>query len=174
MKFNFKKKLILEVGIGMGENLIFLTKKYKKNIIIGVDPFKNGMVNVSDYCIKNKILNVFLYPYVIEKFLDKFKNLRFKTIYILFPDPWPKKKHNKRRLINEQFLKRIILVLEKRGKVFLSTDNLSYFDEVKSILKKIKIIKFKKIKKVINLKTKYYLKAEKKGSKISSLVFSKI
>ena len=46
-----KKKLILEIGIGMGENLIHLSKKNIKKNVIGVDPFKNGMVNVSDYCI---------------------------------------------------------------------------------------------------------------------------
>ena len=47
-KLNSKKKLILEIGIGMGENLIYLSKKNKRKNIIGVDPFKNGMVNVSD------------------------------------------------------------------------------------------------------------------------------
>ena len=91
-KLNLKKKLILEIGIGMGENLIHLSKKNKKKYIIGVDPFKNGMVNVSDYCIQNNIKNIFLYPFVFQKFLNKFKELRFNIIYILFPDPWPKKK----------------------------------------------------------------------------------
>ena len=91
-KINLKKKIILEIGIGMGENLIYLSKNNSKTNIIGVDPFKNGMVNVSDYCIKNKINNVYLYPFVFQKFLKKFQKLRFNTIYILFPDPWPKKK----------------------------------------------------------------------------------
>ena len=42
-KINLKKKLILEIGIGMGENLIYLSKNNSKTNIIGVDPFKNGM-----------------------------------------------------------------------------------------------------------------------------------
>ena len=118
-RLNLKKKLILEIGIGMGENLIYLSKKNIKKIIIGVDPFKNGMVNVSDYCINNNIKNIYLYPYVFQKFIKKFKKLRFDIIYILFPDPWPKKRHKKRRIVNEEFLKKIFAILKKKGKSFL-------------------------------------------------------
>ena len=171
-KLNLKKKLILEIGIGMGENLINLSKKNKQKKIIGVDPFKNGMVNVSDYCIKNNIKNVYLYPFVFQKFLNKFKKLRFNTIYILFPDPWPKKKHHKRRIVNKQFLKQISKILKKNGKVFFSTDNHNYFKYVISILEKFSKISIKKIKKIVTIKTKYYLKAERKGNKINSLIFS--
>ena len=171
-KLNLKKKLILEIGIGMGENLIYLSKKNKQKKIIGVDPFKNGMVNVSDYCIKNNIKNIYLYPFVFQKFFNKFKKLRFSIIYILFPDPWPKKKHHKRRIINENFLKQILKILMINGKVFLSTDNFNYFNNIKTILKKFNKIKVKKEKKIVTIKTKYYLKAERKGNTINSLVFS--
>ena len=172
-RLNLKKKLILEIGIGMGENLIYLSKKNVKKIIIGVDPFKNGMVNVSDYCINNNIKNIYLYPYVFQKFINKFKKLRFDTVYVLFPDPWPKKRHKKRRIVNEEFLKKIFVILKEKGKVFFSTDNLDYYTNVKTIIKKFTNIKVKKIKKIVTIKTKFYLKAEKKGNKINSLLFSK-
>ena len=168
-----KKKLILEIGIGMGENLIHLSKKNIKKNIIGVDPFKNGMVNVSDYCINNNVKNIYLYPYVFQKFINKFKKLRFDMIYILFPDPWPKKRHKKRRIVNEEFLKKIFKILKKKGKFFFSTDNLDYFINVKTIIKKFPNIKVKKINKIVTIKTKFYLKAEKKGNKINSLLISK-
>ena len=168
-----KKKLILEIGIGMGENLIHLSKKNIKKNIIGVDPFKNGMVNVSDYCINNNINNIYLYPYVFQKFINKFKKFRFDIIYILFPDPWPKKRHKKRRIVNEEFLKKIIEILKKKGKIFFSTDNLDYFINVKTIIKNFPNIKVKKINKIVTIKTKFYLKAEKKGNKINSLLISK-
>ena len=171
-KQNIKKKLILEIGIGMGENLIHLSRKNLQKKIIGVDPFKNGMVNVSDYFIKNNIKNVYLYPFVFQKFLNKFKKLRFDIIYILFPDPWPKKKHHKRRIVNKQFLSQILKILKINGKVYFSTDNFNYFENVKTILKKITKAKVKKVKKIVTIKTKYYLKAERKGNTINSLVFS--
>ena len=172
-RLNPKKKLILEIGIGMGENLIYLSKKNIKKNIVGVDPFRNGMINVSDYCINNNIKNIYLYPYVFQKFINKFKKLRFDIIYILFPDPWPKKRHKKRRIVNEEFLKKIIEILKKKGKIFFSTDNLDYFMNVKTIIKNFPNIKVKKINKIVTIKTKFYLKAEKKGNKINSLLISK-
>ena len=171
-KLNLKKKLLLEIGIGMGENLIYLSKKNVEKNIIGVDPFKNGMVNVSDYCMNYNIKNIYLYPFVFQKFLNKFKKYRFNTIYILFPDPWPKKKHHKRRIVNERFLRQIFKILKTNGKVFFSTDNYDYFKNVKTILQKFRKIKIKKVKKIITIKTKYFLKAESKGNKINSLMFS--
>ena len=171
-KLNLKKKLILEIGIGMGENLIYLSKKNTQTNIIGVDPFMNGMVNVSDYSINNNIKNIFLYPFVFQKFFKKFKKLRFNEIYVLFPDPWPKKRHQKRRLVNIDFLKKILKILKKNGKFIFSTDNISYFENVKTILKNTLKIKIKIIKRVITIKTKYYLKAERKRNKINSLMFN--
>ena len=171
-KLNLKKKLILEIGIGMGENLIHLSKKNTQTNIIGVDPFMNGMVNVSDYSINNNIKNIYLYPFVFQKFLNKFKKLRFNEIYVLFPDPWPKKRHQKRRLVNSDFLKKIFKILKKNGKFIFSTDNISYFENVKTILKNTLKIKIKIIKRVITIKTKYYLKAERKRNKINSLMFN--
>ena len=171
-KLDLKKKLILEIGIGMGENLIYLSKKNTQTNIIGVDPFMNGMVNVSDYSISNNIKNIYLYPFVFQKFLNKFKKLRFNEIYVLFPDPWPKKRHQKRRLVNIDFLKKILKILKKNGKFIFSTDNISYFENVKTILKNTLKIKIKIIKRVITIKTKYYLKAERKRNKINSLMFS--
>ena len=170
-KLDLKKKLILEIGIGMGENLIHLSKKNTQTNIIGVDPFMNGMVNVSDYSINNNIKNIYLYPFVFQKFLNKFKKLRFNEIYVLFPDPWPKKRHQKRRLVNSEFLKKIFKILKKNGKFIFSTDNISYFENVKTILKNTPKIKIKIIKRVITIKTKYYLKAERKRNKINSLMF---
>ena len=170
-RLNLKKKLILEIGIGMGENLIYLSKKNTQKNIIGVDPFMNGMVNVSDYCINNNIKNIYLYPFVFQNFLNKFKKLRFNEIYVLFPDPWPKKRHQKRRLVNGDFLKKILKILKKNGKFIFSTDNISYFENVKTILKNTPKIKIKIIKRVVTIKTKYYLKAERKRNKINSLMF---
>ena len=76
--------------------------------------------------------------------------------------------------VEKEFLKTIFSILKKKGKVFFSTDNLDYFINVKTIIKKFSNIKVKKINKVVTIKTKFYLKAEKKGNKINSLLFSKI
>ena len=136
------------------------------------EAFATSCFPTPDYFIKNNIKNVYLYPFVFQKFLNKFKKLRFDIIYILFPDPWPKKKHHKRRIVNKHFLSQILKILKINGKVYFSTDNFNYFENVKTILKKFTKIKVKKEKKIVTIKTKYYLKAERKGNTINSLVFS--
>ena len=82
------------------------------------------------------------------------------------------KKHHKRRIVNKHFLSQILKILKINGKVYFSTDNFNYFENVKTILKKFTKIKVKKVKKIVTIKTKYYLKAERKDNTINSLVFS--
>ena len=65
------------------------------------------------------------------------------------------------------------MILKKKGKVFFSTDNLDYYTNVKTLLKKFPNFKSKKVNKIVTIKTKFYLKAEKKGNKINSLLLSK-
>ena len=82
-------------------------------------------------------------------------------------------KHHKRRIINKWFLKKIIKILKKKGILYFSTDSLNYFENVKMTLISFDNISLKNVKKIITIKTKYFLKAEKKGNKINSLIFHK-
>ena len=84
-----------------------------------------------------------------------------------------KKKTQEKTHCKWRVLKTIFAILKKKVKVFFSTDNLDYFINVKSILKKFSNIKVKKINKIVTIKTKFYRKAEKKGNKINSLAFIK-
>ena len=141
--FNTKKKIVIEIGFGIAENIIDIATKNKRNILIGIDPFKNGLSNIARKVYENKINNIFVYPFVFEKFTNKFKKFFFNELYILFPDPWPKKKHNKRRLFNEKFLKSILIKGKMGSKIYFRTDNIDYFFQVKNLLRNEK-------KKIIN------------------------
>ena len=167
-----KKNNILDIGSGNGENTIHLANCHPEKDIIACDKYYDGNINLCNKLINLKLNNVKIYNDNINKLLDelKFKNY-FNEVWILFPDPWPKKRHQKRRLVNSDFLKKIFKILKKNGKFIFSTDNTSYFENVKTILKNNPRIKIKIIKRVITIKTKYYLKAEKKRNKINSLMF---
>ena len=172
-----RKKIVIEIGHGMGENLLSLANKNKEKIFIGVDPFQNGLANIAKEVLKKKIKNIYIFPYVLEKFFDKYKKTEFNEIYILFPDPWPKKKHKKRRLINEIFLINICDKLRKKGKFFFRTDNLEYYNDVVQIIKKLireekKYIFKKHISKSL-VQTKYHKKASKFFNEIKSLELTK-
>ncbi len=135
---NRKKKIIIEIGPGVGENLFFLAKKYPRRKIIGIEPFKNGLANIAHICVTNKIKNIYLFPYVFQKFVSNFQNYFFDQCYIFFPDPWPKKKHKKRRLVNYMFLNELVLRCSIGGSIHFCSDNEDYFKKVKNSVNKLK------------------------------------
>ena len=56
---NKKRKIIIEIGSGIGENLFYLANKYPRRKIIGIEPFKNGLANIANVCVTNKIKNIY-------------------------------------------------------------------------------------------------------------------
>jgi tRNA (guanine-N7-)-methyltransferase len=128
-------------------------------------------------CIKNNIKNIYLFPFVFQKFLSKFSNYSFHQCYIFFPDPWPKKKHNKRRLVTYEFLKDLFSRCLRKGTIFIASDNLDYFKSVKkhvnTLKKEIKFsVKFSK--KTPTIVTKYHNRAIKLKNNINFLKIDKI
>jgi len=161
----------------MGHNLIELSKNNLNSQIIGIDPFLNGVARVIYSCVKQKIDNILVYLDPVEKFLEKYKKIYFKEIFILFPDPWHKKKHHKRRLVQTIFLKNILKRLDKNGKLYFATDDQTYFKSVQNCLNSKDLKKIPIVYKKIDLKhlkqTKYFLRAKRLGNKVSFLVIVK-
>jgi len=123
-----EKKIILDIGSGNGENTLFLSKKYPEDLIIASEIYQDGNINLCQKLHNNKINNVKIFNQNILILFEKFKLNNFiKEIWILFPDPWPKIRHFKRRLINASFIEKIFILLEKNGKIYIATDSNSYF-----------------------------------------------
>jgi len=130
---NIKKKdnNILDIGSGSGENSIYQSIKFPKSKIIACETFLDGNINLSHEIFKNNINNILIYKgNVIELFDTIRKKNVFDSIWILFPDPWPKKKHFKRRLINSDFTKKLISMIKKNGKIHIVTDSQSYLRQI--------------------------------------------
>ena len=126
---------ILDIGSGSGENAINLSDKYTEARIITCELFKDGNLNLINKIIENNIKNINLFHGNVLEFLDNINcpNI-FDEVWILFPDPWPKMRHHKRRLINPFFLKKISYFIKKSGNLMIATDSKSY---TYSILKSI-------------------------------------
>jgi len=126
---NFKK-IIIEAGFGNGEYLIKNAKNKPDYLYIGSEIYINGIAKVLRYITKLNLENIKLCGI---SFLYLLKSLKFKTIdeiYVINPDPWPKKRHKKRRLLNRDNLLLMNKVLKKKGKIFISTDSKDYFDHI--------------------------------------------
>ena len=133
------KKNIIDIGSGSGENTLFLAQKNPNAFVIAVDVFQDGNINLCNQLLKLELNNVKLFS---KNFLILFDNLKkdnyFIEIWILFPDPWPKKKHHKRRLINDSFFHKVYPYLKKNGKIFIATDSTSYLKSIMNSIYKIK------------------------------------
>lgn len=117
----------LEIGFGFGDFLYDLASKNPQKKFYGCEPHLNGVVNLLAKLEKKQLANLKISTIDIRLLLSSFADKFFSEIFILFPDPWPKSKHFKRRLINSQFLDEIIAPkLRAGGKLIIATDHDSY------------------------------------------------
>ena len=125
---------ILEIGFGAGEHVRDLARNNPGKIIIGAEPFMNGVASLLS-AITNEKTNRVLDEYAgiriwaddVRDFLRKTQS-KFSQIWILHPDPWPKARHEKRRLLSAEFLKMISRYLTPDGEIIIGTDHWEYFD----------------------------------------------
>ena len=123
---------ILEIGFGAGEHLITLAGQYPDKIIIGAEIFINGVAKflskIADEsgAILPEYKNIRIWPDDVRKFLPP-KNL-FGKIFILHPDPWPKARHEKRRLLSADFLKTLGGSLSNGGGIIIGTDHTDHYN----------------------------------------------
>lgn len=128
-KSNFKK-IILEIGFGNGENLINLAKESSQNLYIGSEVYMAGIGQVLGAINANELTNIRLITGDIRLLIDKINESVFDEVLIICPDPWPKLKHHKRRMINSEFLDSIYKVLNPDGHLFMSTDWENYAESI--------------------------------------------
>ncbi len=143
---NLKKKFLqieknfstfnLEIGFGSGENILFQAKKNKNICFIGCDPFLNGIVKLKKQIDKYQIKNTYFTNLDFWNFFANLKKIKFDKIYILFPDPWPKKKHNKRRLINNKFVEKLSKICSSKSLIHVLTDHPDYLIQIEDLFLK--------------------------------------
>ncbi|MBO7560020.1 MAG: tRNA (guanosine(46)-N7)-methyltransferase TrmB [Alphaproteobacteria bacterium] len=124
---------ILEIGFGAGEHLRELTIANPTKTILGAEPFVNGVASLMSAITdsNNQILPEFqrirVFPDDVRLILNSHK-FNFAEIWILHPDPWPKARHEKRRLLNADFLNLLSKHLASNGKIIIGTDHWEYYD----------------------------------------------
>ena len=125
--FPASEKVIMEIGFGMGEATAIIAKNHPNNGYIAVDVHPPGIGKLLARIDENDLTNlkvieedvhVVLQHMIADESLD--------GIHLFFPDPWPKKKHNKRRIVNEAFLALIHPKIKKGGFIHIATDWVPY------------------------------------------------
>ena len=155
--------IILDIGFGTGESTLALNKKFPDHIVCGIEAYKPG--------IKRMIVEKIPVEHgdaveIIEKFDDN----KISQIYMLFPDPWQKAKHRKRRLFCEYTFKIINRILKRGGLFQFTSDNINYAFQAKSIIEKVSSREIDRGHRPI---TKYEIRGIKKRNFIFDLIYLK-
>ena len=118
--FNFKS---LEIGFGTGEKLLQSAINYPDNLFIGIEYYKKGIAQLLLNNEKYKLKNIRLFYGDAFDYLKLLKANFLDEVLIMFPDPWPKKRHWKRRIINNASVSEISRSLKSNGRVLFYTDD---------------------------------------------------
>ncbi len=123
-----RKPLWLEIGFGGAEHLLHQAKNNPDIHILGAEPFLNGVVKAVQGAVHAKLSNISLHHGDVRDVLAALPDNSLDRVFVLFPDPWRKSRHHKRRLINEAFLDDIYRVLKPGCEFRFASDIIHYVD----------------------------------------------
>ena len=126
---------VLEIGFGNGEALVAMAKQRPEVNFIGVDVYESGTGALFNILKEQDITNVrVIHKDVMILLSGIIPAHSLSHVYIYFPDPWPKKKHRKRRLLQADFLTLIKQVLVPKGYIHFATDWQDYARHASAVL----------------------------------------
>lgn len=112
----------LEIGFGGGEHLAHVAGLHSNIIMIGCEPYVNGISGLLKHIEKNNSSNIRVYTDDVRELLSVMPDACLERVYILYPDPWPKVRHYKRRLIQKPLLDLLARVMKPGAKLRIATD----------------------------------------------------
>jgi len=126
--FQNDRPIHVEVGVGKGQ---FITEKAKRHPdvnFLGIELAKSIIVTAGEKVLSQAIENVYLMQENAQDILGFFSEGEIAALYLNFSDPWPKNRHEKRRLTFHTFLDKYRHILQAKGKIMMKTDNASFFE----------------------------------------------
>jgi len=142
VRIDLKKKLFendppevwLEIGFGGGEHLLAQLAKNPSIAMVGCEPFMNGVAKLLAHLSPSDYTRMRVWPEDVRLLLETIPPAYFTRIFILFPDPWPKKRHNPRRLISPAFMDMLLPTLKEEGLLSIASDDIAYVEQIQEVL----------------------------------------
>lgn len=113
----------LEIGFGAGEHLLYQAEQNPHIAMIGCEPFINGLAAICQGIREREIKNIRILPDDARPFLKRLKTESIDRCFLLNSDPWPKKRHHKRRFIQDDTLDDLYRILKPGAPFRMSTDH---------------------------------------------------
>jgi len=120
------RKIWLEIGFGGGEHLAHQAKAHPEIGVIGCEVFENGVASMLAHIRDEDLKNVRLHPEDARDLLAFLPSMSIDRLFLLFPDPWPKKRHAGRRFINQDNLDRLANLLVDGAEFRVGSDDPGY------------------------------------------------
>ena len=117
-----KKTIWLEIGFGGGEHLIHQARLYPDIGFIGCEPYQNGVAKLMAKLSANPCQNIKLYDGDVRNIFDVLEKNSVSKVFLLYPDPWPKKRHHRRRFVTQEFLIPLYEVMKPGSILRIATD----------------------------------------------------
>jgi len=125
--FNNTNPIYIEIGMGKGNFIIENAKKYPDINFIGIEKYDSVIVRAIEKLEQLELPNLKLIRIDANNIVDVFDK-EIDLIYLNFSDPWPKARHEKRRLSSHEFLKKYDLILKNKKNIIMKTDNRKLFE----------------------------------------------
>ena len=118
----------LEAGFGAGEHLAAQAARHPQALFIGAEPFVNGVAACLAHLDAAQVSNVRLQHGDVREIAQRLPDASVDRFYVLFPDPWPKTRHKKRRLIQPEFIADAARIMKPGARLRFATDWADYAD----------------------------------------------
>jgi len=133
--FGRRATRVMEIGFGNGETLVSLAESHGECDYLGVDVYEPGIGRALAAVAEKHLTNVrLLRGDAVDVLRERVAPASLDTVLLLFPDPWPKKRHHKRRLVKADFVKLVAGRLVPGGRFHLATDWQDYAETMLAVL----------------------------------------
>lgn len=127
---------VLEIGFGGGEHLTGQAQRQPDTGYLGVEPFINGVAKALTQISEAGLTNVRLMEGDAREVMERMPDQCLDRIFLLFPDPWPKARHAKRRFVQDETAAEFVRLLKPGGRLRVATDVKAYADHALWVLRR--------------------------------------
>jgi len=132
--FPTSQKVVMEIGFGMGEATALIARDFPDTGFFAVDVHRPGVGKLFSLIKEHQLKNLQVIQGDAHLVMhDMFADASLDGVHLFFPDPWPKKRHNKRRIVNENFLQQVASKLKPGGFIHIATDWVPYAEWIDEV-----------------------------------------
>ena len=133
--FDSAQKLTVEIGFGMGDSLLEMAKRSPEQNFLGIEVHQPGVGKLLNGIAVNELTNLKLICHDAREILESgLPDHCIDRLLLFFPDPWHKKRHKKRRLVQPEFIELLLRTLNKKAELHFATDWQAYAEHMMEVL----------------------------------------